>query len=126
MNEINTINDIPKSEENSQSQNQKNNNINIQKINNSNTQENKDLDSIINIPSHRRNIIFLIFLLSNLFLNYDTGVIPASLLEILKEIPLDYTEQALLGSLVYLGLSFSSLFVSIIFSKYGPTKFYIK
>ena len=122
MNEINTINDIPKSEENSQSQNQKNNNINIQKINNSNTQENKDLDSIINIPSHRRNIIFLIFLLSNLFLNYDTGVIPASLLEILKEIPLDYTEQALLGSLVYLGLSFSSLFVSIIFSKYGPAK----
>ena len=63
MNEINTINDIPKSDENSQNQNQKNNNINIQKINNSNTQENKDLDSIINIPSHRRNLIFLIFLL---------------------------------------------------------------
>ena len=122
MNEINTINDIPKSDENSQNQNQKNNTINIQKINNSNTQENKDLDSLINIPSHRRNLIFVIFLLSNLFLNYDTGVIPASLLEILKEIPLDYTEQALLGSLVYLGLSFSSLFVSLIFSKYGPAK----
>ena len=126
MNEINTINDIPKSDENSQNQNQKNNTINIQKINNSNTQENKDLDSLINIPSHRRNLIFVIFLLSNLFLNYDTGVIPASLLEILKEIPLDYTEQALLGSLVYLGLSFSSLFVSIIFSKYGPAKYNIK
>jgi hypothetical protein len=28
--------------------------------------------------------IFIIFLLSNLLLNYDTGVIPASLLEIEK------------------------------------------
>ena len=65
----------------------------------------------ITMPSHHRNIIFVMFLLSNLFLNYDTGVIPASLLEIVKEINLDYKEQALLGSLVYLGLSFASLFV---------------
>ena len=76
----------------------------------------------ITMPSHHRNIIFVMFLLSNLFLNYDTGVIPASLLEIVKEINLDYKEQALLGSLVYLGLSFASLFVSLIFSKFGPSK----
>ena len=63
--------------------------------------------------------IFLLFLLSNLLLNYDTGVIPASLLEIEKEINFDYKEQALLGSLVYLGLSTASLFVSPIISKYG-------
>ena len=74
------------------------------------------------IPSTRRNIIFIMFLLSNLFLNYDTGVIPASLLEIVKEINFDYKEQALLGSLVYLGLSFASLFVSIIFSRFSPSK----
>ena len=74
------------------------------------------------IPSFRRNCIFIIFLLSNLFLNYDTGVIPASLIEITKEIHLDYSEQALIGSLVYLGLSFSSIFVSLIFSKWGPSK----
>ena len=74
------------------------------------------------IPSFRRNCIFLVFLLSNLFLNYDTGVIPASLIEITKEIHLDYSEQALIGSLVYLGLSFSSIFVSLIFSKWGPSK----
>ena len=55
-----------------------------------------------NIPSFHRNIIFIFFLLSNLFLNYDTGVIPAALIEITKEINLDYTEQALIGSLVYL------------------------
>ena len=63
--------------------------------------------------------IFLLFLSANLLLNYDSGVIPASLLEIIKEINLDYTEQALLGSLVYLGLSFSSLFTSFFFNNYG-------
>ena len=62
------------------------------------------------IPEFHRNFIFIIFLLSNLFLNYDTGVIPASLIEITKEIHLDYSEQALIGSLVYLGLSFSCKF----------------
>ncbi len=74
------------------------------------------------IPPKKRNMIFIIFLLSNLFLNYDTGVIPASLLEIIKEITLDYKEQALLGSLVYLGLSTASLFTSLIFSKFSPSK----
>ena len=74
------------------------------------------------IPDFHRNFIFVIFLLSNLFLNYDTGVIPASLIEITKEIHLDYSEQALIGSLVYLGLSFSSIFVSLIFTKFGPSK----
>ena len=74
------------------------------------------------IPPFHRNCIYAVFLLSNLFLNYDTGVIPASLIEITKEIHLDYSEQALIGSLVYLGLSFASLFVSLIFSKFGPSK----
>ena len=68
------------------------------------------------------NRIFFFFLLANIFLNYDTGVIPASLLEIIKEIDLDFKEQALIGSLVYLGLSFASLFVSLIFQRYGPAK----
>jgi MFS family permease len=61
-------------------------------------------------------------MLANLFLNYDTGVIPASLLEILKEIDLDFKEQALIGALVYIGLSFASLFVAPVFSKFGPSK----
>ena len=74
------------------------------------------------IPSFHRTCIFIFFLLSNLFLNYDTGVIPASLIEITREINLDYSEQALIGSLVYLGLSFASIFVSLIFTKYSPSK----
>ena len=39
-----------------------------------------------------------------------------------QEIKFNYSEQALIGSLVYLGLSFASLFVSMIFSKFGPSK----
>ena len=74
------------------------------------------------IPPFHRNCIFAVFLLSNLFLNYDTGVIPASLIDITKEINLDYSEQALIGSLVYLGLSFSSIFVSLFFTKFSPSK----
>ena len=82
----------------------------------------KNQEDQFDIPPNKRNMIFIIFLLSNLFLNYDTGVIPASLLEIIKEIKLDYKEQALLGSLVYLGLSTASLFTSLIFSKFSPSK----
>ena len=74
------------------------------------------------LPPSLRNKIFIMFLLADLFLNYDSGVIPASLLEIVKEIELGYKEQALLGSLVYLGLSFASLFTSPIFSKFGASK----
>ena len=109
-----------------------NNNI-IQNTNNNNNSKEIELKKDINniklsepdepiIPEKRRNLIFQIFLLSNLFLNYDTGVIPASLIEITKEISLNYSEQALIGSLVYLGLSFSSIFVGLIFTKFSPSK----
>ena len=72
------------------------------------------------IPEDKRKFIFRLFLLSDLFLNYDTGVIPAALIQITKEINLDYSEQAMIGSLVYLGLSFASVFAGLIFSKYSP------
>ena len=108
-----TISDIPAA--NNQTQN-------VDKENQKGALETAFPEDESSIPSHRRIIIFVMFLLSNLFLNYDTGVIPASLLEIIKEVELDYKEQALLGSLVYLGLSFASLFVSLIFSKFGPSK----
>ena len=91
--------------------------------NNFNNKIKNFLEQDVNTPlPSRRNLIFAIFLLSDLFLNYDTGVIPASLIEIAKEIKLDYSELALIGSLVYLGLSFASIFVSLIFSKYSPSK----
>ena len=86
--------------------------------------DNKDIylktqDELL-IPEDKRKFIFRLFLLSDLFLNYDTGVIPAALIQITKEINLDYSEQAMIGSLVYLGLSFASVFAGLIFSKYSP------
>ena len=107
-------------------------NIKIKKISSSNNdkmeniskQENNDLNPKIQddliIPENKRKFIFRLFLLSALFLNYDTGVIPAALIKITKEIDLDYSEQAMIGSFVYLGLSFASLFAGLIFSKYSP------
>ena len=95
-------------------------NIKIKKISSSNNdkmanipkQENNDINSKIQddliIPENKRKFIFRLFLLSALFLNYDTGVIPAALIQITKEIDLDYSEQAMIGSFVYLGLSFAS------------------
>jgi MFS family permease len=62
--------------------------------------------------------IFVLFLFTNLFLNFDTGVIPASLIQIEAELKIDYTQQAAMGSLVYLGLSLASVFVSPCFKKY--------
>ena len=42
-------------------------------------------------------LIFFLFLFTNLFINFDTGVIPASLIQIEKELNIDFTQQAALG-----------------------------
>jgi len=109
-------NDIEFEIKNQNNSNDINNNSIIKKINNISDQVESD------IPPYHRNIIFTVFLLTNLFLNYDTGVIPASLVEITKEINLDYSEQALIASLLYLGLSCSSVFVGFVFSRFSPSK----
>lgn len=68
-----------------------------------------------NINWFARSAVFFQFVIANLFLNYDNGVIPACLLKIEKDLYMGYAEIALLGSLVYFGLSCSSLFVSVLF-----------
>lgn len=42
--------------------------------------------------------IFILFLLSNLLINYDGGVIPASLVQIETELKITYTQEAALGN----------------------------
>ena len=114
----------------------KNNNsfkdIKLKKISNTNNdngeiilkKDNNDINSKIQeeplITESKRKFIFKLFLLSDLFINYDSGVIPAALIQITKEINLDYSEQAMIGSLIYLGFSFASIFAGLIFSKYSP------
>ena len=51
----------------------------------------------------------------NIFLNYDTGVIPAALIAINQELSITQEQIAYLGSIVYLGLCCSTLFASYIF-----------
>lgn len=72
--------------------------------------------------SPERKKTFKLLVLINIILNYDSGAIPASLLQIQQQVPLTYTESACLVSLSYLGLAFSSLFVSSIFQKFSATK----
>ncbi len=43
-----------------------------------------------NIDWSTRRKVFVLFVLGNLFLNYDTGVIPACLLQIEKDLKLGY------------------------------------
>lgn len=66
----------------------------------------------------KRKEIFFLFLYVVIFTNYDTGVIPAGLVQIQEELHINYTEQALLGSLPNLGISCASFFVSYLIGKF--------
>lgn len=66
----------------------------------------------------KRKHIFSLFLYVVIFTNYDTGVIPAGLVQIQEELDINYTQQALLGSLPNLGISCASFFVSYLIGKF--------
>lgn len=68
-----------------------------------------------------RKRIFCLFLYVTIFTNYDTGVIPAALIKIQKELDLNYEQQGLLGSLPYFGISSASILVSYLITRF-PTK----
>jgi len=70
------------------------------------------------MPEKSSKLIFSLFLMANLLINYDGGVIPASLEQIENELHISYTQEAALGSLVYVGLSAASLFVSPTFQRF--------
>lgn len=65
-----------------------------------------------------RKKIFYLFLYVTIFTNYDTGVIPAALINIEKELELSYFQQGLLGSLPNFGISFASFLVSYVIGKF--------
>ena len=69
----------------------------------------------------RRKIIFFSFLTVSLFLNFDTGVIPAAAIKIQKEIKVDYSQLAALGTFVNFGIGLACLFASFFFRKF-PAK----
>jgi len=53
------------------------------------------------VPQKGSKMIFALFLLANLFINYDGGVVPASLVQIENELHITYTEEAALGNILY-------------------------
>lgn len=82
----------------------------------------QDLQSISDPEQTERKFVFRILIAINIILNYDSGVIPASLVQIQNEMDLTFTEKAALGSLVYLGLSAASLIVSPVFQRYSASR----
>ena len=49
-------------------------------------------------PEKSPKFIFGLFLMANLLINYDGGVIPASLQQIESELHISYTQEAALGN----------------------------
>ncbi|CAI2362379.1 unnamed protein product [Moneuplotes crassus] len=68
--------------------------------------------------------IFRLFIAMNIFLNYDTGVIPAALISIEEDLDISQEQIASLGSIVYIGLCVSTLFTTFVF-KLMPAKYVI-
>lgn len=73
----------------------------------------------VGMPNKIRLQIFFSFVLMNVSVNYDTGIIPASLSTIHSELDTNFQETAAIGSFVYIGLCVASLFVSGCFHKWS-------
>ena len=85
--------------------------------------ENRTPSTTPSAPNWRvRKFIFVVFLLMNIFLNFDTGVMPAAILQMQRDLGISKTQIAYLGSCVYLGLCVSSLFVSLAFSNFSAPR----
>ena len=66
--------------------------------------------------------VFTLMVCINALLNYDTGVIPASLPDLQNEMPMSFRQQAAIGSLLYIGICRSSLIVSVVFQRFAASK----
>ncbi|CRH00223.1 major facilitator superfamily protein, putative [Plasmodium relictum] len=69
---------------------------------------------------------FVIFLFLNVFINYDSGILPISLNKITDDFDLSITLQGLLGSMPYIGLTIASFFLATILQKYDQKKIILK
>lgn len=72
--------------------------------------------------SRIRTRVFAIMVCANALLNYDTGVIPASLDQLDVSDHLNHQQQAAIGSLVYVGICSASLIVSSVFQHFSASK----
>ena len=72
--------------------------------------------------SRIRTRVFVVLVTINALMNYDTGVIPASLKEIEQEMGVSFKEKAAIGSMVYIGICSSSLVVPMAFQNFSASK----
>ena len=68
----------------------------------------------------KRKLTYIIFVYVRIFMNFDTGIIPAAAVQIKEELNLPFTELAALGSLVNLGIGISCLFTGSLFKFTKP------
>jgi sugar phosphate permease len=62
-------------------------------------------------------MIFCLIFMCNLIINIDHGAIPACSNEIKKEVQIQNLELGLLGSIVYVGLTFGSMLATGLYSR---------
>lgn len=70
------------------------------------------------MPFYIKRRIFILFIYICIAINFDSGVIPVSLVQMEKDLSVNNTELAALGSLPYFGLSLASIFCSWVFMKF--------
>ncbi|EER06712.1 conserved hypothetical protein [Perkinsus marinus ATCC 50983] len=64
--------------------------------------------------------VYGLLVVTTLLLNFDHGAIPAALVDIAEEMKLNFTEQSLLGALVFAGLTVASPVAGYLFQRYSP------
>ena len=80
-----------------------NSNSNKKKYNSSDIDELIDPDNLIELSPKGRNIVFVLYLISNILISMDHGSIPASINELRQQLTTYDQSIGLFGSLVYLG-----------------------
>jgi hypothetical protein len=68
----------------------------------------------------RRKLIFFLIFAINILINFDHGSIAAGATTLMKELNLDHVSLGLIGSLVYLGLTFGASSAGPLFNNYSP------
>jgi len=62
--------------------------------------------------------IYIVSLITNTFINFDHGIMPACTFKLKQELQIDDLFMGLLGSMVFMGVTSGSLISGVLFTKY--------
>lgn len=119
-----------KEERNTNTSNKSNNSKKNKDIEDSQKNENYDnvtgeiriIPDRMHISRNKRYLLFCLFMLTSLFLNFDHGTIPAAIEELKLDLDINETKIGTLGALVYMGTAAGALFLSVIINKINRKK----